>query len=127
MCVCVCVRERERGGVGVYQGDPLSVAIFNTVINTLVDTLDTRLDLGFHISDSRHIVNLLQYADDTCIVVNGPTSAQYQYILDIVDRWLLWSGMKVKVSKCSSRAIQGCCLAFISLYLNKNFLLKISP
>ena len=68
----------------MYQGDPLSVAIFNTVINTLVDTLDTRLDLGFHISDSRHRVNLLQYADDTCIVVNGPTSAQYQYILDIV-------------------------------------------
>ena len=41
-------------GVGVYQGDPLSVTIFNTVINTLVDTLGTRLDLGFHISGSRH-------------------------------------------------------------------------
>ena len=27
---------------GVYQGDPLSVVIFNTVINTLVDTLKTR-------------------------------------------------------------------------------------
>ena len=25
--------------IGVYQGDPLSVVIFNTVINTLVDTL----------------------------------------------------------------------------------------
>ena len=91
-------------GVGVYQGDPLSVAIFNTVINTLVDTLGTRLDLGFHIPDSRHRVNLLQY-DDTCIVANGPASAQY--LLDIVDRWLLWSGMKAKVSKCFSLAIQG--------------------
>ena len=92
-------------GVGVYQGDPLSVAVFNTVINILVDTLGTRLNLGFQISDSRHRVNLLQYADDTCIVANGPASAQY--LLDIVDRWLLWSRMKAKVSKCSSLAIQG--------------------
>ena len=54
---------------------------------------------------SSHRVNLLQYADDTCIVANGPASAQY--LLDIVDRWLLWSRMKAKVSKCSSLAIQG--------------------
>ena len=33
--------------IGVYQGDPLSVSIFNTVINTLVDTLQTRRDLGY--------------------------------------------------------------------------------
>lgn len=40
--------------VGVYQGDPLSVVIFNTVINTLVDTLQTRPDLGYAISNSSH-------------------------------------------------------------------------
>ena len=33
--------------IGVYQGDPLSVAIFLTVINTLSVTLSTRQDLGF--------------------------------------------------------------------------------
>ena len=32
---------------GMYQGDPLSVAIFVTVMNTLSDTLRTREDLGF--------------------------------------------------------------------------------
>ena len=37
--------------VGVYQGDPLSVVIFNTVINTLVDTLQTRRDLGYSYSE----------------------------------------------------------------------------
>ena len=84
-------------GVVVYHGDPSSVAFSNTVINTLVETLGTRLDLGFHISGSRHRVNLLQYAKHTCIVANGPDSAQY--FSDIVDRWLLWSGMKAKVSK----------------------------
>ena len=33
--------------IGVYQGDTLSVMIFNTVMNTLVDTLQTRADLGY--------------------------------------------------------------------------------
>ena len=31
---------------GVYQGDPLSVVIFNTVMNTLLDTVSLRSDLG---------------------------------------------------------------------------------
>ena len=35
---------------GVYQGDPLSVVILNTVMNTLVDTI-TRVDLGYQFSD----------------------------------------------------------------------------
>jgi len=45
----------------VYQSDPLS---FNTVMNTLVDTLQTRLDLGYIISESNHQVKHLQYADE---------------------------------------------------------------
>ena len=45
--------------IGVYQGDPLSVVIFNTVINTMVEVIKTRPDLGYHITN-RHSVNLLQ-------------------------------------------------------------------
>lgn len=41
---------------GVYQGDPLSVVVFNTVINSLVDTLQT---LGYTLSDTRDKINLL--------------------------------------------------------------------
>ena len=37
-------------GKGVYQGDPLSVVIFNTVMNTLVDTISMRIDLGYQFS-----------------------------------------------------------------------------
>ena len=36
---------------GVYQGDPLSVVIFNTVINTLIDTVSLRADLGYQFSN----------------------------------------------------------------------------
>ena len=38
--------------LGVYQGDPLSVVIFLTVMNTLSDTLCTRKDLGFTLPSS---------------------------------------------------------------------------
>ena len=58
--------------------------------------------LCFSISDSQHRLNLLQYADDTCILASDPASAQ-----DMVDRWLFWPGMKTKVAKCASLAIQG--------------------
>ena len=42
-------------GIGVFQGDPLSVSIFNTVMNTLVDTLLEHRNLGYHLSWSSHI------------------------------------------------------------------------
>ena len=86
--------------VGVYQGDPLSVVIFNTVINTLVDSLQTRRDLGYLYSQSQLPINLLQYADDTCLIANSPASCQH--LLDMMSAWLDWSGMKAKISKCAS-------------------------
>ena len=82
-------------GKGVYQGDPLSVVIFNTVINTLVDTISMRIDLGYQFSGSRRRVNILQYADDTCLVANSPASCQY--LLSTVADWLEWTGMAAKV------------------------------
>ena len=54
--------------IGVYQGDPLSVVIFNTVMCTLIDALGPLKHLGYNISGTRHTVNLLPYADDTCLV-----------------------------------------------------------
>ena len=91
--------------VGVYQGDPLSVVIFNTVINTLVDTLETRPDLGYTLSNTNHKVSVLQYADDTCICAHSPDVAQQ--LLDMTNNWLIWAGMRAKPSKCCTLAIAG--------------------
>ena len=55
--------------VGVYQGDPLSVAIFNTVMVTLTDALKADRQLGYKLG-GKTTTNVLQYADDTCIVAN---------------------------------------------------------
>ena len=74
-------------------------------MNTLVDTLQTCLDLGYTISGSTHQINSLQYADDTCLLANSPASCQY--LLNIVDDWVQWSGMQAKVAKCHSMALQG--------------------
>ena len=90
--------------VGVYQGDPLSVVIFNTVVNTMVDTLKTRTDLGYSFSPSQKSVNLLQYADDTCLIGGSPASCQH--LVNIMATWLSWSGMKAKISKCASLGLQ---------------------
>jgi hypothetical protein len=89
---------------GVYQGDPLSVVIFNTVMNTLLDTISLRSDLGYQFSNSRRRVNILQYADDTCLVANSPASCQY--LLNTTADWLLWSGMTAKVPKCQCLSLQ---------------------
>ena len=91
--------------IGVYQGDPLSVVIFNTVINTLVDTFQSRIDLGYTLSSSTRQINLLQYADDTCLLADS--AATCQHLLEIVKQWLQWSGMRAKVCKCHCMALQG--------------------
>ena len=49
-------------------------------------------------------MHLLQYADDTCLISDGP--ADCTSLLVQVEKWLHWSGMKAKVSKCHSLALQ---------------------
>ena len=60
--------------IGVYQGDPLSVIIFNTVMATLTDSLKADQHHGYTLSESTVTSNVLQYADDTCLVADGPAS-----------------------------------------------------
>lgn len=90
--------------IGVYQGDPLSVAIFLTVINTLSDTLSTRSDLGVTLPSSSVTINHLVYADDACVMSSSPAGCQH--LLDLVQLWLEWAQLKAKVPKCRSVVIQ---------------------
>ena len=93
--------------IGVFQGDPLSVSIFKVVINTLVDPLVQHcLHLGYHFSSSKICLNLLQYADDTCLLAHDPRSCQR--MLNIMEEWLSWSGMRAKPSKCQAVALRSC-------------------
>ena len=90
--------------IGVYQGVPLSVVIFLTVMNTLSHTLKTRGDLGYTIPSSTTPTNHLLYADDICIISNSPAGCQH--LLSMVERWLQWSLLKAKVPKCCTMCFQ---------------------
>ena len=91
--------------LGVFQGDPLSVLVFNTVMNTLVDTITKRhSNLGYTLPASSQQSNLLQYAEDTSLLSDGPSSCQT--LLSTTEAWLSWLGMKANVPKCLCLAIQ---------------------
>ena len=90
--------------IGVYQGDPLSVLVFNMVMNTLVDAITKcHPNLGYTLG-TNHRPNLLQYADDTSLIADGPSSCRT--LLATTEAWLTWSGMKANAPKCVSLAIQ---------------------
>ena len=90
--------------VGVYQGDPLSTVIFNTVMCTRIEALHPYQQLGYTFSQSDCSVHLLQYADDTCLIGSGPASCQE--LLRPVERWLQWTGMRAKPANCHSLGIR---------------------
>ncbi len=91
--------------IGVFQGDPLSVLVFNTVMNTPVNTITQRhSNLGYTLSASSQRSYLLQYADDTSLLSDSPSSCQS--LLSTTEAWLSWSGMKANVPKCVCLAIQ---------------------
>ena len=89
---------------GVYQGDPFSVVIFKTMMCTMAESLKSVQHLGYRFSGSQRTSHLLQYADDTCLISDSPASCKR--LLEGIERWLDWSGMKVKVPKCHSLALQ---------------------
>ena len=106
VCACACVCVCDKLQIGVYQGDPLSAAIFNVVINLLLNTIHVQSHhLGYRFSSSSVVRPALQYADDTCLVSNCEENCQA--MLDVTQRWLDWALMKAKVTKCVAVAITG--------------------
>jgi hypothetical protein len=91
--------------VGVFQGDPFSVAIFNTVINMLLDHVKHVCpDAGYRFSSSNKQVSTLQYADDTSYTASS--SKKCQEMLNATQVWLKWAQMEPKVPKCRALSLQ---------------------
>ena len=49
-------------------------------------------------------MHVLQYADDTCFIADGPASCQRMQ--EKVESWLQWKGMRAKAPKCHSLAFK---------------------
>ena len=93
-------------GKGLFQGDPLSAAIFDVVINLYLDAIKSECShRGYRFSTSRHQMSTLQYADDTCLTASSKEDCQA--MLDTTEKWLDWSLLKAKVSKCAATSIDG--------------------
>ena len=89
---------------GVFQGDPFSVIVFNTVINTLVLQLQQSApSIGYKLQNTEHIVNTLLFADDLTLLARN--SKNLQTLCDIVSKWCCWSQLSIKPSKCSSLSL----------------------
>ena len=84
--------------IGVLQGDPFSVIVFNTVINTLVMMLKTQ-PFGYTLSGSSHKINAFLFADDVTLVSKSPSGLQR--LCNIVSDWCQWSQLTIKMSKSS--------------------------
>ena len=73
---------------GVFQGDPLSVIIFNMVINLYVDVISQPLynSLSYQYSYVNGQLLLSQFADDTCLVSNSfiVLSVSNKYFMSIL-------------------------------------------
>ena len=87
-------------GVGVFQGDPLSVAIFDMVMNLFVDALEP-LESRCAYDFSSLNVSLFNsiFADDAATVTRGVKEAQL--VCQRIGEFLEWSGLQANVSKCS--------------------------
>ena len=90
--------------VGVFQGDPLSVSIFNTVANLLSDCLDTLSNRchGYQLKPTGDSIVILQFDDDAVLLINSVSSCQFLY--HQTDLFPKWFKIDAKVSKCSAMA-----------------------
>ena len=89
---------------GVFQGDPCSPLLFNLCFNTLMRTLKkTNLaNLGY-IWGPKHSTNecaWLQFAD--VAVILSKNSSDAQSLLDIFVARCKWSGMVIRLDKCTT-------------------------
>lgn len=92
-----------RYGVGVFQGDPLSVAIFDMIMNLYTDSLESLKPLcAYQLSSVDHDMFLSIFADDTAIITRGTEEAKL--VCKRTDKFLQWSGLQVNASKCATFA-----------------------
>jgi hypothetical protein len=82
---------------GVKQGDPLSPFLFNTILDPLLNQLESQP--GFTIDDNNNISSLA-FADDLLLLADDTTKAQH--LLSITQQFFKDLGMKIAANKSAS-------------------------
>ena len=91
---------------GVLQGDCLSPLLFNMIVNTLIKTIDDEKIklMGYSYCKSLLPRHWFQFADDSAVVTS--TEIDNQLLLNVFTKWCNWSGLMIKVDKCSTFGIK---------------------
>ena len=99
-------------------------------MNTYFDGLKQLQECGYNFSNSNQSLYVLQYADNTCLIMISDGPASCHRMLNFTDKWLQWSKMKAKVSKCQCiwplRPLQGRSTILISPSLEELYLLLVT-
>ena len=87
--------------MGIFQGCPLSVQLFNIVWNIALDMIQSAPAKGYNLKEAGIEKRQLAYVDDHTITTSFPEDAQH--LLNTLDSFLSWTDcMKAKPQKCRS-------------------------
>lgn len=85
---------------GVRQGDPLSPILFNLVIDSILDMLDTYAGITLNM----HKITSLAFADDIAIIAESPKTLQHMIIR--VAEEFQHVGLSLNANKCATLIIK---------------------
>ena len=87
--------------MGIFQGCPLSVQLFNIVWNIALDMVQSTNTKGYSLKEASIEKQQMAYVDDHTVVASSPEDAQC--MLNTLDNYLSWTAcMKAKPPKCRS-------------------------
>ena len=92
-------------GRSVLQGDCLSPLTFNLCFNTFIHYISHQKFKQFGFSlDSLYPIHWFQFADDAAVITG--LENENQLLLNHFSRWCTWTGMIIRVDKCSTFGIK---------------------
>lgn len=87
---------------GIFQGDTIADILFNTPWNVCLQMIESCIIEGYDHKEAGVKTKQKVYVDDLTLL--SKTAAENQLMLDVVSRFLEWSGMAAKPIKCRSYA-----------------------
>ena len=91
--------------MGIFQGCPLSVQLFNIVWNIALDMVHSSPAKGYRLKEAGLEKKQLSYVDDETIITSSPEDAQR--VLDALDVYLSWTEcVRAKPRKCRAMAFK---------------------
>ena len=91
--------------MGIFQGCPLSVQLFNIVWNIALDMVESSPAKGYRLKEAGIEKRQLSYMDDETVIASSPEEAQL--VLDALDSYLSWTEcVRAKPRKCRALAFK---------------------